>query len=307
MRKFRIKGLTTGVEFDLNNKKFFIYAPKNLGIKVKNEYLKIFNERFVVNSEYQYQDFSANLLFAGYKEYETFRDFVAKNIKNGFNFYYNPYPGVERYIICDISSLDKSELESDGTLRCPIVITPRSYWLTNQISESSFVEDENVGKAYLFDDLESDELFQYNYGYKESEDEVIDLFRYNYVYATAGLGETLLVNNADFETALKITLTGPCVNPYIQLVDINDNIIQDARFNITINEDEKFVINSDPKNLQIAKVNNIGVAVDETNSQDFSRTTYLTLPVGEYTLKISEDSSRNVKGVVEFKLQFRGA
>lgn len=306
MRKFKIQGLNTGAEFDLNNFTYLLYAPANLGLKFKTEFLKVFNTRFEISNEYDFQDFNCMLMIKGYSEYETFRNFIAKNIESGFRLWYSPTIGIDRYIVCSVSELDKTELTFDGTLRCKFVLTPKSYWQVGSTSSSEFVEGEILGKAYL-EDTEESGLFGFNYGYKEDPSEVVDLFKHNYIYAGASTNEAFLINNADFKTALKITLSGPAIKPYLQLIDVNGNIVQDALFDLTILEGEKLVINSDPANLAIDLININGQATDKTDSQDYSRTTYLTLPVGEFTLRISEENGRNVIGVIEYNLNFMGA
>ena len=306
MRKFKIIGKTTGAIFDLNNKEYLLYAPKNLGLKFKNSFVKIFNSRFKTESEYEFQDINSVLMMSGYARYETFRNFIAKNAKDGFLFFYSPYTDIERFIECEINELRKEELNFDGTLRCNFIITPKSYWKKDQVSYTEFTESLNVGKFYAIDGEESGD-FQYNYGYREDESELVDLFSYNYVYANVGLNESLLINNGDYETSVKITLSGPFINPYLQLVDVNGNTVQDAKFVIAVDSDEKFVINSSPSMLRVSLINNLGEEIDKTGTQDFERTTYLTLPVGEYTLKISEDNEQSVTGTIEYELNYIGA
>jgi len=306
MRKFRIEGLRTGAVFDLNNYTYLLYAPKNLGLKFKMDFLKVFNTRFETQNNYEFQNINSILMIKSYNFYETFREFIAKNKTAGFKFWYSPTIGIERFIYCNVESLGKEELNIDSTLRCPFVLTPKSYWQVAGSSSSGFVEGDVTGKAYLEDSQESG-LFAFNYGYREDPSEVVDLFKFNYIYASAGTNEALLINNGDLETTLKVTLNGPAINPYLQIVDVNGNTVQDALFNITIAAGEKLIINSDPEHLSVNLININGQSVDVTNSQDFARTTYMTLPIGEFTIKISEENDRNVVGLIEYSINYMGA
>jgi hypothetical protein len=298
VRTFRLKGNKTGEVIDLSGSVYFLSAPKNLGIKIKKQYIHLFGRRIPTEAENEYLPFSGDINIMGnaYANYEALRAFVAKNKAAGFKLYYAPTGAAERYMVCDVEQLEKSELESTGLLISGITLQPRSLWLVDVTVNAEFESNEDSGKIYF--DLGGGE---YAYSYAD-----IGGGEYAYTYSDSAAGEANLINSGDEETSLKITVDGPLLNPYFQIFDVNGNVVQTAKINETITSGEKLIIDSDPEGLKVVHVTTAGAEVDWRDNQDYTMTTYLTLPVGEYVLRITHDNADPIAGKVEYSMQHIG-
>lgn len=307
MRTFKLYGNTTGTYIYFNSNNNFLINPQNLGINIKNTYQRLGNKNIKTDEEFIFQTFLAEIYFLNYQKYTDFITFISKNKTNGFRLYYSPYTDYERYSECDFTEISKTELDEYKRLKSTFKIELKSYWLLDITKSSTFEEDATLGKEYILDETETNPLFAYAYVYLEDTDEDSDsLFYYNYRYNIAGKNTVTLINNGSVETSLKIVLNGVATNPTLALYDVNGNLIQNASFTITVASGEQFIIDSDEENMKIALINTSLEEIDETQTQDYSKTTYITLPVGEYNLIISDDNAVAITGYVEYKLQYLG-
>lgn len=282
VRQFELYGLANGQTISLNNNTYFLNLPKGLGIKVVNEYFTLGTLQIKTKSDVEYENITGNLLISSYNNYEIFRKFVAVNKTKGFKLYYTPKnENLKKYILCDIVQLQKSEIEQYGHLNCPVTITPKTAWLTDKNFEIQFSVSQTRGKKYPF--------------------------RYPYRYNAAGSNEAVLTNDGDFEIPLEIYLEGPFINLYLRLFDTNNKLVQSAMFEVEVGAGERFFISSNPETLGISLFNINNEKLDKTTTQDYERTTYLTLPVGTYTLKISEQNESTIAGVIKAQEQYLGA
>ena len=123
------------------------------------------------------------------------------------------------------------------------------------------------------------------------------MFKYNYRYNISGQNSVVLNNTGSVETPLKIVLNGVATNPTFALYDVNDNLLQNASFEVTVASGEKFIVDSDEENMKVVLVNTSNEEIDKTTTQDYSKTTYINLPVGEHTLIISDDNDVQITGL----------
>lgn len=306
MRKFRIIGKVDG-EFDLNNETYFLHSPENLGISIKNEYLKVFNLRIKVDEQVEFEDFTGELMIASYIAYEALRKFIARNRVEGFYFFYTDGINDERFIDCDFTMLSKTELNSFKRLFSKIKITPRTYWQKTTVTTSNVVVSEGEGKKYELQSGELDPLFRYAYQYKLQEGETDPLFRYGYVYSSPDIGRAYILNDGDFAVPSKIVIYGPGTNPMLQLYDSQNKEISNAKINILLKEAETLIINSSPDNLRISLIDEDGKVYDKTEEQDFSKTNYIILPVGEsYLIVSSDEEGELISAKIEWQNTYLG-
>lgn len=307
MRKFKLYGNSTGAYIDFSNDNNFLTNPQNLGITLKNTYQRLGNKNIKTDEEFTFKNFLANIEFSSYARYTEFINFISANKNSGFKLYYAPYTANEIYCECDFTEISKEELNIFGKLNSKFSVQFKSYWLFDVTKNSNFEEDTTLGKEYILDEEETNSLFAYAYTYTEdSEEEVDSLFKYNYRYNISGQNTVVLNNTGSVETPLKIVLNGVATNPTFALYDVNDNLLQNASFEVTVASGEKFVVDSDEENMKVVLINTANEEIDKTITQDYSKTTYITLPVGEHTLIISDDNDVQITGYVEYKLQYLG-
>lgn len=311
VRKFRIIGLVTGVEYSLNDfKKYLLTLPTNIGFEYENDFINVGSQRIRVRQDRKYNSITGTIEVSGKtrdeweKNYNELRDFVASNRSKGFKLYYSNRSGEERYIICDLKILDKTEKSSYAIL-VPISLDPKSIWQQDIVSNTqvnsvtlpfnvlAFIEEEIDGNAY------------YNYGFEEEP----EIEQHDAVYLTSVTGTAEITNNSDDETPVEITIYGACINPLIQLFDANNKEIQSCKIYTQLKDGEYLILNSDPENLSIIAYKNDGVESYEENlttSVDISLTTFITLPIGTYTLRITEELNNLVDSKIKFSKRFIG-
>lgn len=315
IREFKIKGLTNGITLDLNDfNKFLLTNPSGLGIALTNEYIKILNKRINVNREKDYQPITATIEVSGKTRsdwewnYAELRDFIVANRKDGFQLRYSSIKGKERYILCDIKLLSKTEKTTYGLL-IPVEFEIKSNWLEDKQEETNIVVDDERGLGFYEDEVYSDETntiteIIYDYGYLYDQIGVDD--EYNYRFVKGVRGEADLINKGDVETPLLITVSSPCVNPLIQLFDTNGVQVASSKINIEVKEGQTLVINSDPEALDVYIITSTNEKEPCINNLDLTTDGFINLPVGTYTLTMSDEAESNVGGSINFSIQYLG-
>ena len=307
IRQFRIQGIDTGVSYSLNDfNKYLLTLPQGLGFEFKNNFLKVGNQRVLVDKEYQFKEINGTIEVCGdtrldwEKNYNELRSFIASNKTSGFKLFYKPTEENEKYIICNIRLLTKTEKTTYGIL-VPIALEPRTLWEQDYSISSSIVgnlgeDDENI-VAFL-----QREDGSYNYGFlKEAQTD-----EYNAVYLKGIIGEIELINDGDDEIPLKIIINSACVNPFITLKDNSGKVISSSKVFVVINEGDILTLDSNPETLSILMVRSSGVVENVINQIDFSRQTFLTLPVGSYTMEITDENGNYVNTIVEISKRYLG-
>lgn len=299
MRSFKIYGNTTGQIFDLNSTPFFLHKIKNLGIKFKHDYLTIQNKQFKTLSEYQYENITGTLTIKGYDNYELFRKLLVRN--QSFRFFYSPVSELERYIYCDFEIITKTELNAFGNLNCEFSIMPKSLWLKDIVINTEISNDGNEGKVYALIPAANE------YGYTYDLTGLTDEWEYGYKYRGDINGMAELINDGDTEIPIVITIYGAISNPVVNLFDVNNNLIQQAQFTTEIGNNEKFIIDSNADNMKIVLVNSANQEIDKTSTQDYTKKTYITLPVGTFRIEITEQNLSPVSGMINYSTNYIGA
>lgn len=309
IRKIRLYGLDNGKTIDFSDfSKYIFTAPTGFGFKVTNEYMDAGYKRIRINQTKEYQSISGTIEVVGEtrddweRNYNELRDFCAKNKKTGIKLFYSVLQNNERYIICDINEVGKTE-KAKSYLPINFVIDTKTNWLEDKEIDTQLVKQDIDEKSMGFyeTDLEGD--WKYSYGFLYNE----DLDYYSYKFEGNAVGEAVLINNGDDTTPLLITIFGECLNPIISLIDVNGNTLQTAKINTLVDEGERLILNSDIDNLAVRLITATGSIIDKTAYVDTDRTTYIELPIGTYTLRVIDESDTPVNAKVKFSWQFLGA
>ena len=315
IRQFKIRGLSNGITLDLNDfNKFLLTNPSGLGIALTNEYIRILNKRINVKQEKDYKPITATIEVSGETRsdwewnYAELRDFIVANSKDGFALYYSAIENRERHIICDVKLLSKTEKTTYGIL-VPVEFEIRSNWLEDRQVSVEVDTDEEMGLGFYEEEVFSDNTntttetyYDYGFLYNLIEGNI----EYNYKFAKGIKGEAELVNLGDSSTPLLITIISPCTNPLIQILNTNGVPVQSCRVNITLREGEKLIINSDPENLDVYILTAVNEKVHCVDRLDLSYDGFMNLPVGEYTLRVSDELDSKIGGYINFSIQYLG-
>jgi hypothetical protein len=309
IRKIRLYGLDNGKTIDFSTfDKYIFTAPTGFGFKVNNEYMDVGYKRIRISQTKEYQSISGTIEVVGEtrddweRNYNELRDFCAKNKKTGIKLFYSALQNVERYIICDINEVGKTE-KSKAYLPINFVIDTKTNWLEDKEIDTQLVKQDLNEKSMGFYETDLTGDWKYSYGFLYNA----DLDYYSYKFEGNAVGEAVLINNGDDTTPLLITIFGECNNPTVLLLDVNGNTLQSAKINTLVDENQRLIINSDIDNLAVRLITATGTIIDKTAYVDTDRTTYIELPVGTYTLRVLDEGDTPVNAKVKFSWQFLGA
>ena len=309
IRKIRLYGLDNGKTIDFSTfDKYIFTAPTGFGFKVNNEYMDVGYKRIRINQTKKYQSISGTIEVVGKtrddweRNYNELRDFCAKNKKTGIKLFYSALQNVERYIICDINEVGKTE-KSKAYLPINFVIDTKTNWLEDKEIDTQLIKQDLNKKSMGFYETDLTGDWKYSYGFLYNA----DLDYYSYKFEGNAVGEAVLINNGDDTTPLLITIFGECNNPTVSLLDVNGNTLQSAKINTLVDENQRLIINSDIDNLAVRLITATGTIIDKTSVVDTDRTTYIELPIGTYTLRVIDESETPVNAKVKFSWQFWGA
>lgn len=202
MRRFQLVN-ENGQVYQLINdsSKAFLWQPSGLGFQVVKEYMESDGFFFEMNSAMGQVAKEGTLVFYGsdpYTEYTTFMNFISRS--KSLRLAYAPKQDWY-YVDIDIESVQKSEIELDGTLQCSISMLPKTpLYLPYEM---------NID---LSGDL-GESIKQYGY-------------KYNYVYSnTAVAGETTIDPlPAQMDSGLEMTIYGEISAPVVTFY-VGDDII----------------------------------------------------------------------------------
>ena len=127
MRQFYLVN-SDGQRYQLQNDRTtaFLWKPAGLGFNYDRDYAESGGFFFEMNKAIGQTAKTGTLLFHGadpYAQYKTFMDYISRS--KGLRLAYAP-KSTWYYVDIDIESVEKSEIEEDGTLQCSIVMMPKT-------------------------------------------------------------------------------------------------------------------------------------------------------------------------------------
>lgn len=183
-----------GQRYQLQNgtTKTFLWEPGGLGFEYDIDYKESDGFFFNMNTAVAQVAKTGTLVFHGtdpYSDYKALMDYLAKS--TGLRLAYAPKNNWY-YVDIDVESVDKTEIELDGTLQCSIVMMPKTpFYLPYEM---------NID---LSGDLGTS-IKQYDY-------------KYDYVYSnTAVAGEIEFEIPAQMDSGLEITIPGAISAPSME-------------------------------------------------------------------------------------------
>ena len=303
-RKFTITNESRTESIELND--FYGYlatSPTGLGIYRENEYITVGNQRLTTNNRQAFQKITMTISILGERKnweqkYAQLRDFIGRNLKQGFRLYYTPHE-VTRYIKCDILMADKTEKDT-GNLPIKLEIQPLSLWLDDVQVETvkKEVADENMFEFKANEDL-TDEYGRpwYSANFEYIEDFQIDGYNVYGISFGAITSQITKLNNTGTEnTPLVIQVFGRAINPYITLTNAKNNeTYQSVSFsNLTIPTGYYLEISSDTADTHIELVNmQTQERFDAEEYADIDSNMYIELPTGEWNIEVTEESGED--------------
>ena len=267
MRRFWLE--KNGVIWDLtsNNKNLltgnFMGDPAGLGVKVKVDFFEIEHAAFIENIKLETVDISGKLYFYGYEHFERFLNFVQTfSINQPLRLYYttddnarmNDPNDPQWYKLVMIKELQKGEiLLNQGCLVCNVKFTALSRWKKDR---TITLELNRHGEALTFP------------------------FYYPYFYGGRSNFAVEIDNRGNLPTSCVVRIEAPTDTPFFRILQ-NNEIIEQARYNVFIRSGSHMVINSAP-DAQEASLYTGTMREDiyHTGERDYRFSNFITIPSG---------------------------
>lgn len=138
-----------------------------------------------------------------------------------------------------------------------------------------------------------DDSYFYNYFYGSAIKEVPKKYSYTYDYIYEGKsngdnGVFMIDNDSRYlgsskGSPIEITINGPAVNPYWQLI-VGSEILQSDGYNVTLGYGDKLVVSSVPTEQRATIVSIDGKISNVYQQQNLSYTNFVTIPSGKSQL-----------------------
>lgn len=248
----------------------------NFGIQLENTYFEYENSFKTSTSKMamMYPSFNAYFLkgYAGYREFIEFA-YRSEELK----LYYQSDD--TKYCYVDIQTLGKTELATNHALNCNIVFTRKSMWMKEY---AVTIDTEVVGDSKSYD-------YSYDYRYIQVVDEHI-----------------LATNRGSIEAPLNVTIKGPLRNPSFKIF-VDNNLVSELVLSIEEADENALleIISEEGKEEMSLTVN--GVKRNVYQSQDFSKNSFLFLPLGDSTISINSGINSGIhRYILTYHELYRG-
>lgn len=188
---------TLGNRYDFTeNIDIFLHNPKGLGFKRSFKSISVGNSELVTTQQFKLTDIQGELLFmqnTNGSKYENYQKFIQFAKFKPLEFHYQTPNNLVSYH-CDVlfTQIDKTEVDEDGILKCPVVFHRLTEWLTDQ------------DEVYIFDNNPLDEGKYHN-------------LIYDYHYAGTNLSNSVIYNNGTDDVGFIFEVTGNVQNPQFSL------------------------------------------------------------------------------------------
>jgi len=263
--------------------------PSGLGIKTKVTSYDVENVSFIEKVDTQSQTISGDLYFSNYDHFRKFIAFVGNiNTDKPLKLYYstqgyshdNPFES-EWYRLVLINELQKTEVDyKTGFLKCPIKFLCVSKWKKDK-------------KIIL-------ELSRFG-------DPLVYPYYYPYVYGGSNNLAVDIDNEGNLPTSCVIRIEAVTETPLIRILQ-NNEIIEQAKYNLTIQENSFLIIDSSPDNQEASLYTLInGDYVKEDvyyiGERDYTYSNFITIPSGKSKILISASNTNFGKVTISYSIQ----
>lgn len=237
VRQFRLVN-EKGQEFSLMDiyNYCFMSEPSGLGYSYNTSYQQVGNSFFEQLKTLQQGKIDGTANFIDYDNFRSFVDYIenSESLKIGYKPPYKNISNKEYFRNINIQTADKTEIDSDGILRCPVTFDCLSLWYEKQKATYSTSAEENEIRW----DFKWDSKFV-NYNNRT--------FQY--------------VNNGHVSAPIIVSVKGPVKNPKLTL-KVEGKTYQEVTVNVELQEYESFLYSTQENNFYIRKENTDGTLVD---------------------------------------------
>lgn len=256
-----------GAEYDMTRPEALFHAPDGLGWGTERTINRLGQTYIAIDEREIHQTPTGEMVFRTYEEYANFLSFCQVG---DLVLAYRPR-NTWYYVRCLIS-INKSEIKVDTLhLVCPVTFTLTSYWYEKVVTQTADPEESEYSKTYAY---------TYSYTYGKGVVNVFDI-------------------DCDLPSYFKLTIFGEATNPAWR-VTVNGEIVKTGKVNTTVASNQKLVVNTNPKEMEIRKYTLINTRIGSVyGSSDFTTQRIFALPKGHCQLQILSDDETLPKVLLE--------
>lgn len=310
VRQFGIKNADSGDNqmYDLMDLNHMFMNPKGLGWGEESTTMRIGQTFLETDRNPQQPKPSGEMWFSTYEYYEEFKNFCQVG---GLVLCYKPSESIPwRYLEVSVQ-ISKTEIDHEtGYLTCDTNFTGLSRWYEAvQVADTRGEVDEDAKRYAEHEGYTGDEMYFYQYAYDSTVTDswndhtynadgteatgspVSNLASYYYIYNSEFSG-TITLDLGAIESYFRLTIYGPCVNPYYTLY-VDGLPYKSGKFNLELYAGQKLVIDTHPATLEVGKYTTDGAFLaDCYGYSDFTTERIFTIPPGySYIVISAQDSS----------------
>lgn len=288
MRRFWLKkdnliwDLSSGI---LGNKANFMSDPQGLGVKVKIDSFEVERTFFIENVKIEDTEISGKLYFKDYVQFIEFAEFIGYvETTKPMRLYYSTseeqpdYESIDEwYKLVLIKELRKSEIDiKTGILVCDIKFASLSRWKKDRLIT---LELSPFGEALTYP--------------------------YIYPYYYGGLNNIAVAidNKGNLPTHCEVRIEADTDTPLFRIIQ-NDEIIEQAKYNVYVRNESYLTINSDPAQQEASLYT--GASREDVyylGEKDYAYSNFITIPSGESIFLFTASNSQFGKVTLSYSLQ----
>lgn len=237
VRQFRLVN-EKGQEFSLMDiyNYCLISEPSGLGYSYSTNYQQVGNMFFETLRTLQQGQISGTANFINYDNFKSFVDYIenSESLKICYKIPYQTLPIKEYLRNVNIQVSEKSEIDTDGILRCPVTFDCLSLWYEEQ---------------------------KIIYSTSAKEDEIRWNFKWDSKFVNYNNRTFQYINKGHVPAPIVVFVKGPVKNPKLTL-KVEGKTYQEVTVNVELQEYESFLYSTQENNFYIRKENTDGTLVD---------------------------------------------
>lgn len=291
VRQFGLKNAKSGDNdmYDLMDLNHMFMNPKGLGWGEESTTMRIGQTFLETERNPQQPKPSGEMWFSTYEYYDEFVKFCQVG---GLVLCYKPSDSIMWRYLEVSAQISKTEIDHDtGYLTCDTNFTGLSRWYEAvEVADTRGEVDEDAkiyadhGASYATEDR-----YFYQYAYDSSKPLVDD--QYYYIYNSEFAG-TITLEMGVVESYFRLTIYGPCVNPYYTLY-VDGLPYKSGKFNLELYAGQKLIVDTHPATMEARKYTTDGELLEDCYGySDFTTERIFTIPPGNsYIVIAAQDSS----------------
>jgi hypothetical protein len=288
MRRFWLK--KDGVIWDLSSDIFteragFMADPSGLGVKLKIESFEVERATFIENVKLEGAEISGKIYFKDYAQFSAFAEYIGYvETTEPLRLYYSTaeakpdYNSIDEwYKLVLIKELKKGEIDVEtGLLICEVKFAGMSRWKKDRLIT---LELSPFGGALAYP-----YIYPYYYGGQNNMAVVID-------------------NKGNLPTHCIVRIEAETDTPLFRII-VNNEVIEQARYNVYIRSGSHMVINSDPANQEASLYTGSNREdIYYLGEKDYTYSNFVTIPSGESMFLITARNSSFGRVQLQYSLQ----